>query len=146
MKNISVFFTLSLLLIFALCCFLLLNIQIQNYTFLQNNTKKEYTTYTPAGYVSNKVHSFDQASKISILHLKNKPVLKLSDDKSDTYLYQENSHLMELCVVKGMQPNLKDGQKLMKCTQFEVSQEKNIITCKVNGVLFSVRMRSGELV
>ena len=146
MKNISVFFTLSLLLIFTLCCFLLLNIQIQNYTFLQNNTEKEYTTYTPAWYVSNKVHSFDQANDISIVYLENKPVLKLSDDKSDTYLYQENSHLMELCVVKGMQPNLKDGQKLMKCKQFKVSQKKNVITCKVNGVTFSIRMRSGDFV
>lgn len=146
MKNLSVFFTLSLLFIFALCCFMLLNIQIQNYEFLQKNTEKEYTTYTPIAYVSNKIHSYDETNGISIIYLENKPVLKLTDSKSDTYLYKDQSNLMELCLVKGMTPNLKDGQKLMKCTQFLVKQKTNVITCKINGVTFSVRMRSGDSV
>ena len=40
MKNAGVFFSLSLMLLFVLCCFMLLNIQIEDYSMLQRRTKK----------------------------------------------------------------------------------------------------------
>ena len=46
MKNVGVFFSLSLMFLFTLCCFMLLNIQIEDYTMLQRRTKNDFETYT----------------------------------------------------------------------------------------------------
>ena len=46
MKNAGVFFSLSLMLLFVLCCFMLLNIQIEDYSMLQRRTKNDFETYT----------------------------------------------------------------------------------------------------
>ena len=54
-----VFFSLSLLFLFVVCCFMLLNIQIEDYTMLQRRTKHDFETYTPVSYVTNKIHSYD---------------------------------------------------------------------------------------
>lgn len=55
MKNAGVFFSLSLLFLFVVCCFMLLNIQIEDYTMLQRRTKHDFETYTPVSYVTNKI-------------------------------------------------------------------------------------------
>ena len=44
MKNAGVFFSLSLMLLFVLCCFMLLNIQIEDYSMLQRRTKNDFET------------------------------------------------------------------------------------------------------
>ena len=44
MKNAGVFFSLSLLFLFVVCCFMLLNIQIEDYTMLQRRTKHDFET------------------------------------------------------------------------------------------------------
>ena len=59
MKNAGVFFSLSLLFLFVVCCFMLLNIQIEDYTMLQRRTSHDFETYTPVSYVTNKIHSYD---------------------------------------------------------------------------------------
>ena len=66
----------------------------------------------------------------------------LSDAKSDTYLYKSGTSLMELCVVKDMEPDLTMGQPLMTCHDFDVEQDTNTISCKINGVTFYVNIRS----
>ena len=50
---------------------------------------------------------------------------------------------MELCVIKGMQPDFSMGQALMACDDFDVKQDKNKIICEINGVDFYVELRSG---
>lgn len=140
MKNMSIFFTLSLLVVFTVCSFLLLNIQIQNFTLLSSKEKTNFKINTPVSYVTNKIHSFDEYDEISVSN----NILKLSDDKSDTYLYKKGKYLMELCVVKGLTPEYKDGQKLLECTSFSVKKKSNKLYCSVNNVDFVVRIRSGE--
>lgn len=143
MKNSGIFFSLSLMFIFVLCCFMLLNIQIEDYTMLQKRTQKDFQTYTPVSYVTNKIHSYDVKDAVQIETIENVTVIKLSDEQSDTYLYQKNKNLMELCVIRGMQPDFNDGQKLMKCDEFKVKQKENQISCIVNGVKFKVYLRGG---
>lgn len=143
MKNSGIFFSLSLMFIFVLCCFMLLNIQIEDYTMLQKRTQKDFQTYTPVSYVTNKIHSYDVKDAVQVETIENVTVIKLSDEQSDTYLYQKNKNLMELCVIRGMQPNFNDGQKLMKCDEFKVKQKENQISCIVNGVKFKVYLRGG---
>lgn len=140
MKHISIFFTLSLLVVFTVCSFMLLNIQIQNFTILSNKEKMNFKINTPVSYVTNKIHSFDESNTVSVSN----NVLKLSDDKSDTYLYKKGKYLMELCVVKNLTPDFKDGQKLLECNSFTVKKELNKLYCSVNDVDFVVRLRSGE--
>ena len=140
MKHISIFFTLSLLVVFTVCSFILLNIQIQNYTVLQESQDYNFKINTPISYVTNKIHSFD--SKASIVTANN--ILKLSDDTSDTYLYERDGYLMELCVVNGFEPDYKDGQKLLECSNFSVNLDEDKVYCSVNNVDFVVRIRSGE--
>jgi hypothetical protein len=140
MKHISIFFTLSLLVVFTVCSFILLNIQIQNYTVLQESQDYNFKINTPISYVTNKIHSFD--SKDSIITTNN--ILKLSDDTSDTYLYERDGYLMELCVVRGFEPDYKDGQKLLECSNFSVNLDEDKVYCSVNNVDFVVRIRSGE--
>lgn len=140
MKHISIFFTLSLLVVFTVCSFILLNIQIQNYTVLQESQDYNFKINTPISYVTNKIHSFD--SKASIVTANN--ILKLSDDTSDTYLYERDGYLMELCVVSGFEPDYKDGQKLLECSNFSVNLDEDKVYCSVNNVDFVVRIRSGE--
>ena len=140
MKHISIFFTLSLLVVFTVCSFILLNIQIQNYTVLQESQDYNFKINTPISYVTNKIHSFD--SKASIITTNN--ILKLSDDTSDTYLYERDGYLMELCVVRGFEPDYKDGQKLLECSNFSVNLDEDKVYCSVNNVDFVVRIRSGE--
>lgn len=145
MKNSGVFFSLSLMFIFVLCCFMLLNIQIEDYTMLQKRTQKDFQTFTPVSYVTNKIHSYDTKDAVHVETIKNVTVIKLSDDQSDTYLYQKDKNLMELCVIRDKQPDFNDGQKLMKCTEFEVKQKENQISCIVNGVKFKVHLRGGAV-
>lgn len=140
MKHISIFFTLSLLVVFTVCSFILLNIQIQNFSILSSKEKLNFKKNTPVSYVTNKIHSFDVYEMVSV----SDNVLKLSDDKSDTYLYKRGNYLMELCVVKDLTPDYKDGQKLLECDSFTVKKESNKLYCSVNSVDFVVRIRSGE--
>ena len=132
MKNVGVFFSLSLMFLFTLCCFMLLNIQI------------DFETYTPVSYVTNKIHSYDEINSVSVLSIHGKKVIKLQDAKSDTYLYKQKSNLMELCVVSNMEPDFTMGQALMPCNQFDVKQEKNSVLCKINGIDFQVELRSED--
>ncbi len=143
MKNAGVFFSLSLMLLFVVCCFMLLNIQIEDYSMLQRRTKNDFETYTPVLYVTNKIHSYDEVDKVCVENNNGKGVIKLSDAESDTYLYKDKSKLMELCVIKGMQPDFSMGQALMACDDFDVKQDKNKIICEINGVDFYVELRSG---
>ena len=62
--------------------------------------------------------------------------------KGDTYLYKSGTSLMELCVVKDMEPDLTMGQPLMTCHDFDVEQDTITISCKINGVTFYVNIRS----
>lgn len=144
MKNVGVFFSLSLMFLFTLCCFMLLNIQIEDYTMLQRRTKNDFETYTPVSYVTNKIHSYDEINSASVLSIHGKKVIKLQDAKSDTYLYKQKSNLMELCVVSNMEPDFTMGQALMPCNQFDVKQEKNSVLCKINGIDFQVELRSED--
>ena len=88
MKNAGVFFSLSLLFLFVVCCFMLLNIQIEDYTMLQRRTKHDFETSTPVSYVTNKIHSYDAEDGVCVLVVNDQKVIKLSDAKSDTYLYK----------------------------------------------------------
>lgn len=142
MKNTGVFFSLSLMFLFTFCCFMLLNIQIDNYTMLERRTKSDFETYTPVSYITNKIHNYDEKNGVRILAIDNKKVIKLQDSHSDTYLYKNKSKLMELCVVSGMQPDFSMGQVLMSCKEFNVWQEKNTVFCKINGIEFQVELRS----
>lgn len=142
MKNAGVFFSLSLLFLFVVCCFMLLNIQIEDYTMLQRRTSHDFETYTPVSYVTNKIHSYDTEDGVCVLVVNDQKVIKLSDAKSDTYLYKSGTSLMELCIVKDMEPDLTMGQPLMSCHDFDVEQDANTISCKINGVTFYVNIRS----
>lgn len=143
MKNAGVFFSLSLMLLFVLCCFMLLNIQIEDYSMLQRRTKNDFETYTPVLYVTNKIHSYDEVNGVSVEKRDGQKIIKLSDTKSDTYLYRDKSKLMELCVIKDKQPDFSTGQALMACDDFDVKQDENKIICEINGVEFYVELRSG---
>lgn len=77
MKNVGVFFSLSLMFLFTLCCFMLLNIQIEDYTMLQRRTKNDFDTYIPVSYVTNKIHSYDEINSVSVLSIHGKKVIKL---------------------------------------------------------------------
>lgn len=145
MKNAGVFFSLSLMLIFVICCFLLLNIQIENYSMLQRRTKNDFKMYTPVSYVTNKIHSYDQVNCVQVQNVERRKVIKLSDSQSDTYLYKEKSNLMEVCVVSGMNPDFKMGQILMPVKSFNVKQDQNTIICTINGITFQVELRSGDV-
>ena len=128
--------------LFVVCCFMLLNIQIEDYTMLQRRTKHDFETYTPVSYVTNKIHSYDAEDGVCVLVVNDQKVIKLSDAKSDTYLYKSGTSLMELCVVKDMEPDLTMGQPLMTCHDFDVEKDVNTISCKINGVTFYVNIRS----
>ena len=80
--------------------------------------------------------------RVCVLVVNDRKVIKLSDAKSDTYLYKSGTSLMELCVVKDMEPDLTMGQPLMTCHDFDVEKDVNTISCKINGVTFYVNIRS----
>ena len=140
---------------------MLLNIQIEDYSMLQRRTKNDFETYTPVLYVTNKIHSYDEMNGVSVENRDGQKIIKLSDTKSDTYLYRDKSKLMELCVIKDMQPDFSTGQALMACDDFDAKQDENNfyvlnvtrelltgssnedkIICEINGVEFYVELRS----
>ena len=127
----------------VIVCFMLLNIQIEDYSMLQRRTKNDFETYTPVLYVTNKIHSYDEVNGVSVENRDGQKIIKLSDTKSDTYLYRDKSKLMELCIIKDMQPDFSTGQALMACDDFDVKQDENRIICEINGVEFYVELRSG---
>ena len=143
MKNVGVFFSLSLMFLFTLCCSMLLNIQIEDYTMLQRRTKNDFETYTPVSYVTNKIHSYDEINSVSVLSIHGKKVIKLQDAKSDTYLYNKIKFDGVVCGVK-YGAGFTMGQALMPCNQFDVKQEKNSVLCKINGIDFQVELRSED--
>ena len=125
------------------CVMLFHAFEYSDYSMLQRSTKNDFETYTPVLYVTNKIHSYDEVNGVSVEKRDGQKIIKLSDTKSDTYLYRDKSKLMELCVIKDMQPDFTTGQALMACDDFDVKQDKNKIICEINGVEFYVELRSG---
>lgn len=62
LKNIHVFFSLSLLFLFATCSFLLVYSQIQGYKKLASNIELANEKYTPIAYLNQKVSNYDQCN------------------------------------------------------------------------------------
>lgn len=141
-RNTSVFFSLSLLFLFAGCTFLLLIAQIQGSHNLQTKLQDSYQRYTPISYVTMKIHSYDHSGGIKIEMIDGIQCLILQDENTKTYIYQEDESLKEYYVIKELTPNLKDGDVLFPCSSFIIKKNENQIIGIIEGEEFIVNIRS----
>lgn len=92
MKHIHTFFSLSLLLVFVCCSFLLIMMQMKGYTSIQKENAQMHQSHTPIAYLSNKVKFYDS---FSIQEMDGIQVLVLNNEVNHTLLYQYKNSLYE---------------------------------------------------
>ena len=99
LKNVYIFFSLSLLFIFAGCSFFLLNAQLLGTQKLENKITQDSEIYTPIAYLTQKIHSYDSQGQVTTETIDGIQCLVLSDDQTKTYIYQKEDSLQELYVL-----------------------------------------------
>ena len=142
MKQIHTFFSLSLLLVFVLCSFLLLMIQIKGYSSMIDRNKEVEESHTPKSYLFNKLKFYDKAE---IQSIQNQEVLVLSNDVNKTVLYAYQNSLCE-CSVQDLNTfDFSIGNKLFSCDSLSFEKKNGQITIyyqidgKSNSVSFNLR-------
>lgn len=113
MKHIHTFFSLSLLLAFVCCSFLLIMMQMKGYTSIQKENAQMHQSHTPIAYLSNKVKFYDS---FSIQEMDGIQVLVLNNEVNHTLLYQYKNSLYEY--------------DLQDISLFQVSVGNALFTCK----------------
>ena len=142
MRNIYVFFSLSLLFLFAGCALMLVYTQIEGYQDLRQEIEQDFKTYTPLSYLTNKIHSYDEAGAISSIQIEGISCLRLQDEKTDTLIYVQEGKLKELYTIQGIQPDLSAGEELMDCDRLEIDLEPHFIELEVNDQSLRLQLRS----
>lgn len=143
LKNVYIFFSLSLLFIFAGCSFFLLNAQLIGTQKLEDKIEQNSQLYTPIAYLTQKIHSYDKSNAVSIETVNGISCLVLSDDKTKTYIYQKENFLQELYVLSSSVADLDSGQKLMPCENFDIDINGDIVEMTVLDQHVKVNLRSG---
>ena len=136
MRNIYVFFSLSLLFLFAGCALMLVYTQIEGYQDLH------FETYTPLSYLANKIHSYDETSAISSIQIEGISCLRLQDEQTDTLIYVQDGKLKELYTIQGTDFDLEAGEELMDCEHLEIHLEPHFIELEVNDQKLQIRLHS----
>ena len=113
MKHIHTFFSLSLLLVFVCCSFLLIMMQMKGYTSIQKENIQMHQSHTPIAYLSNKVKFYDS---FSIQEMDGIQVLVLNNEVNHTLLYQYKNSLYEY--------------DLQDISLFQASMGNVLFTCK----------------
>lgn len=113
MKHIHTFFSLSLLLVFVCCSFLLIMMQMKGYTSIQKENAQMHQSHTPIAYLSNKVKFYDS---FSIQEMDGIQVLVLNNEVNHTLLYQYKNSLYEY--------------DLQDISLFQASMGNALFTCK----------------
>lgn len=111
LKNVYIFFSLSLLFIFAGCSFFLLNSQLIGTQKLEDKIAQDSKLYTPIAYLTQKIHSYDSQGQVTTETIDGIQCLVLSDDQTKTYIYQKEDSLQELYVLSTSEVDLDSGQK-----------------------------------
>ena len=86
LKNVYIFFSLSLLFIFAGCSFFLLNSQLIGTQKLEDKIAQDSKLYTPIAYLTQKIHSYDSQGQVTTETIDGIQCLVLSDDQTKTYI------------------------------------------------------------
>lgn len=144
LKNVYIFFSLSLLFIFAGCSFFLLNAQLIGTQKLDNKIAQDSEVYTPIAYLTQKIHSYDSQGQVTVETIDGIQCLVLMDDQTKTFIYQKEDALQELYVLSSSSVDLNSGQKLMSCDSFDVQINKRKVQMKVQDQSFEVSLRSGD--
>lgn len=119
-KYINAFFSFSLLLVFVVCAFLLLMMQINGYRQINDQNVFYHQHHTPVAYISNKVKS---ANSIDIVD----NMLVLNIDSVQTYIYEDHGTLKEGTVLSGYEFDRSLGDTLFSCDSFQVSKKDTIV-------------------
>lgn len=143
LKNIHVFFSLSLLFLFATCSFLLVYSQIQGYKKLESNIELANEKYTPIAYLNQKISNYDQVQSIDIQKIDGISCLVLQDDQTTTYIYAKDGYMQELYCLNDMEVNLDSGQELMECQKLDFSWDEIGISYTFNNTNIRVALHSG---
>lgn len=143
LKNIYVFFFLSLLFLFAGCSMILLYSQIQGYQNLTSRIDTTVNTYTPISYITSKVRSYDAKDKVDVQNIEGINCLVLYDAQATTYIYEKEGSLQELYALKDTKPDLSSGQVILTCEKFEIKKEEDVLRVTTNEEDFVIRLRSG---
>ena len=142
MRNIYVFFSLSLLFLFAGCALMLVYTQIEGYQNLRQEIENDFETYTPLSYLANKIHSYDETSAISSIEIEGISCLRLQDEQTDTLIYAQDGKLKELYTIQGTAFDLEAGEELMDCEHLEIHLEPHFIELEVNDQKLQIRLHS----
>lgn len=142
LKNSYVFFSLSLLFLFAGCSLMLVYAQIKGYQDLESSIQQSAHSHTPAAYLINKVHSYDKKGAVSIVTVEGIECLKLQDEQTDTYIYVKDGSLQELYTVQNIIPDLGSGQKLMDCASLSFVLEPPLLKIQLENQMVQIRLHS----
>ena len=142
MRNIYVFFSLSLLFLFAGCALMLVYTQIEGYQNLRQEIENDFDTYTPFSYLANKIHSYDETSAISSIQIEGISCLRLQDEQTDTLIYVQDGKLKELYTIQGTAFDLEAGEELMDCEHLEIHLKPHFIELEVNDQKLQIRLHS----
>lgn len=124
---IDFLFALSLFCVFALCAFIVVAIGAGVYRSTVRYMGDTYSTRTALSYVTEKLRQHDAEGLVSIGEVDGRTALILRDelDETDyvTYIYSDDSRILELTVQEGTEVSAQMGQEIIEVRDFSIAEE-----------------------
>lgn len=125
-KLVSFIFELLLFVVFLLCSLFIVVIGSRVLDNTQKRSKVDFYDTLSLQYVSNKVHQKDKEDLIGLAEIEGQTVLEFRNKESDyvTWIYYLDGALTELLTDPSDGLGLKDGNKVMECSEVKFSEDK----------------------
>lgn len=140
--NIHIFFSLSLLFLFAGCTFLILYGQIRGYEQVRAFDKQMEQEHLPLSYLRQKIRSYDKKGGIQLKERAGVQCLVFLEEGAKTWVYVKDGALRELYALEEYEVDLAAGESLFPCGELKAEVKGNLLKLSVDGKSFSMRLRS----
>lgn len=131
-SSIDILCALALFLLFSVSSLILVTIGAGTYKGILGETSKNFNVKSSVHYITNKLHSYDQANLISIFEIDGVEVLELLEDENQssyhTMIYCYDGYIHELLANTSVEFSLGDGEKILPVDSLEFELEGNLIT------------------
>ncbi len=129
--TVDMLFVLALFCTFAVCASLVIAFGAHIYQKTVSNMEDHFNLHTASSYITQKIHSHDEAGMVELSNLDNKDCLILKDVYGDkeylTYIYEYDGVLKELFVASDASVHPGDGQDILDIKDFSVDLDGQII-------------------
>lgn len=128
--SIELPFSLSLFMVFVLCSFMILLLQINGYHRIVNDGEKLERIHTPLAYIKTSIRSSDVKDAITLFEQDGAKGIKITNitTKDVQYIYQMKNSIKELHTISSLVPDFTTGEDLFEVASFDVYQQEDILS------------------